>query len=249
MREDGCRVDKIMLTTNSSYTPSGTGPSESSRSGGDTTPPKNVTTLTAINWGSDGHVRLSWTASESADTVYYKVYRSLTSGFTPSGANLIGNVSAGPGTNYYYDLDDSLNGTGLVTYYYVVRAVDDSNNTATGGNQFGIKPRDIVFPEGVNTFEALSHEDGSITLVWTAATPPDFYAYYIYRIEASYPIGEGFPPEEQYLVQTITDNNTLTWLDNESNLHRGLWSAYKIFVADEVGYDDNKYMYAYNLLM
>ncbi len=31
MREDGCVIDKIVLTTNSGYTPSGTGPAESSR--------------------------------------------------------------------------------------------------------------------------------------------------------------------------------------------------------------------------
>jgi hypothetical protein len=40
MREDGFRADKILLTTNANLsTPSGTGPAESERSGGDTPPP------------------------------------------------------------------------------------------------------------------------------------------------------------------------------------------------------------------
>ncbi|NVM56044.1 MAG: hypothetical protein HWN66_20265, partial [Candidatus Helarchaeota archaeon] len=210
---------------------------------GDISPPDNVNDLVAGDWGFGGYIRLAWTAPVNPDIVYFKIYRSITTGFTPNSSNQIGNVSAVAGTNYYYDLNESLiHGT---TYYYQVRAVDESNNTATGGNEASEDPDDNVRPGSVLTFEALSQADGSIRLEWTAVTPPDFSAYKIYRVEfKDFP---GFTPSPANLITIITENTTLTYLDNESDLHVGSWYTYKIFVADEVGYALGNFKYDYNI--
>jgi hypothetical protein len=70
---------------------------------------------------SDTQINLTWNASAATGLSNYKVYRSLSSGFTPSSGNLI----ASPVANSY-------NNTGLTlgtTYYYKVSAV---NNVGEG---------------------------------------------------------------------------------------------------------------------
>src|SRR5262249_28225136 len=70
-------------------------------------------------------LNLSWTAATAncSGPVSYKIYRSTTSGFTPNAGNLIATVS---GTNYS-DAAGLMSGT---TYFYVVRAVDNSNSVS-----------------------------------------------------------------------------------------------------------------------
>jgi len=66
---------------------------------------------------SAGQVSLSWTASSSSCAVNYTVFRSTTSGFTPSVAN---QVASGVSSTSYTD-DTAGGGT---TYYYLVEEVD-----------------------------------------------------------------------------------------------------------------------------
>ncbi|MDX1979536.1 MAG: BACON domain-containing carbohydrate-binding protein, partial [Bryobacteraceae bacterium] len=55
MREDGFRFDKIVLTTNSGYTPSGNGPAESAReTGGASSPVLSLTTTSVVFTGVAG---------------------------------------------------------------------------------------------------------------------------------------------------------------------------------------------------
>ncbi|MFZ3200807.1 MAG: malectin domain-containing carbohydrate-binding protein, partial [Candidatus Acidiferrales bacterium] len=79
---------------------------------------------------SSTEINLSWTASTSSDcTVTYSVFRSTTSGFTPSTSNQVAsNVS---GTTYS---DNGL--ASSTTYYYLVEATDYGNTTAPS-NQAG----------------------------------------------------------------------------------------------------------------
>jgi hypothetical protein len=88
--------------------------------GGDTTPPGQVTGLSATPVSSS-QINLSWNANQQADgVVRYNVHRSTTSPFTPSAQNLV----AQPTTNSYSN-------TGLTastTYYYQVAAVDAAGN-------------------------------------------------------------------------------------------------------------------------
>ena len=91
----------------------------------DLQPPTTPANLTAT--GSPGKVRLAWAAStDNVSVVRYNVYRSTTSGFTLSPANLI----AQPVSNAYLD-----SAVGVGTYYYVVTAEDFSSNVSAPSNQ------------------------------------------------------------------------------------------------------------------
>jgi hypothetical protein len=93
---------------------------------GDTTPPGQVTGLTATVI-SDTQINLGWTASGAGDLNHYDVHRSTTTGFTPA----VGNRIFQPTTNSY-------NNTGLTastTYYYKVAAVDNASNIGTYSTQ------------------------------------------------------------------------------------------------------------------
>jgi len=85
----------------------------------DTTLPAQVTEVT-VNTVSSSQLHVSWKANTEQDLHHYNVYRSTTSGFMPSQADLI----ASPATNSYSD-------TGLTPstiYYYKVTAVDKAGN-------------------------------------------------------------------------------------------------------------------------
>ena len=91
----------------------------------DTTPPTAPTNLTAT--GSVGKASLSWTAStDNVGVTGYNVYRSTTSGFTPSSSNLIGTTT----TTSYTD-----SGLAAGTYYYLVTAHDAAGNPSAPSNQ------------------------------------------------------------------------------------------------------------------
>jgi fibronectin type 3 domain-containing protein len=97
--------------------------------GVDTQPPTAPTNLTATP--STGAVSLTWTAStDNVGVTGYTVYRSTTSGFTPSLANQIGQIS----TTTYSDTSFSTAGT----YYYLVTAQDLAGNTSSPSNQASV---------------------------------------------------------------------------------------------------------------
>jgi len=99
--------------------------SPASVTAGDTTPPTAPTGLTATVNGST--VNLSWTAStDNVGVTGYTIYRSTTSGFTPSAATMLGTST---GTTFA----DS--GTANGTYYYVVTATDGASNNSAPSAQ------------------------------------------------------------------------------------------------------------------
>lgn len=94
--------------------------------GGSTTPPGTPTGLTATPT-SVSKVSLTWSPSTNAWS--YNIYRSLTSGFTPSPSNLVAQGIAG---SPYTD-------TGLThatTYYYVVQAVNGAGTSGASNEAF-----------------------------------------------------------------------------------------------------------------
>jgi Concanavalin A-like lectin/glucanases superfamily/Domain of unknown function (DUF1929)/IPT/TIG domain/Bacterial Ig domain len=87
------------------------------------TPPSNLSATPAI-----GSVSLTWSGStDNVAVAGYTVYRSTTSGFTPTAANKIGQATS---TTY---TDTNLSAAG--TYYYVVTAQDRVGNTSGPSNQ------------------------------------------------------------------------------------------------------------------
>ncbi|MGZ4411105.1 MAG: galactose oxidase-like domain-containing protein [Gaiellaceae bacterium] len=92
----------------------------------DAQPPTAPGSLSATA-GSNGTVGLSWSASsDNIGVTAYDVYRSTTSGFTPSLANRI----AQTGSTSYQDA-----GLATGTYFYVVKAEDAAANLSPPSNQ------------------------------------------------------------------------------------------------------------------
>jgi hypothetical protein len=87
--------------------------------GGDTTPPAQVTGLAVLPSGSS-QLDLSWNAGPESDIDHYDIHRSTASGFAPTAANLIAQTAAASHS------DTGLQA--LTTYYYVVVAVDTAGN-------------------------------------------------------------------------------------------------------------------------
>ncbi len=97
---------------------------EATATGACTLPPTFAGLQTVTNAQNSGcQLDLAWTAatSQCAAGVTYNIYRSTTSGFTPSGVNQI--ATGVTGTTY----QDNVGLTNGVTYYYIVRAVDTLN--------------------------------------------------------------------------------------------------------------------------
>jgi Domain of unknown function (DUF1929)/Malectin domain/Bacterial Ig-like domain/Bacterial Ig domain len=91
----------------------------------DLQPPTAPAGLTATT--GTGSIALSWTAStDNVGVVKYDIYRSTTSGFTPSSSNQIGSSA----TTTYTDTAVSSG-----TYYYLVKAEDAAGNLSAASNQ------------------------------------------------------------------------------------------------------------------
>ena len=106
---------------------------------------------------SASQINLNWTAS-SASGVVYDVFRSTTSGFTPSSANQIATAT---GTSY--------SDTGLAvntTYYYVVEA---SNTSGTSAPASQASATTIAIPAAPANLSATSASSSEVDLSWTAS--------------------------------------------------------------------------------
>jgi chitodextrinase len=117
----------------------------------DTTPPTAPGNLTAS--ASSSSVSLTWSAStDNVGVTRYDVYRSTTSGFTPSAANRIAQPS---GTSY----TDS--GLAAGTYYYKVTAEDAAGNVSAPSTEAtaSIAPPPPPAPPGL--VAAYGFEEGS----------------------------------------------------------------------------------------
>ena len=138
---------EIQLDMSTSITPS------------DAQPPTAPGSLAAN--GALTSASLTWAAStDNVGVVRYNVYRSTTSGFTPSVANRIAQPT---GTSY---TDSGLAGG---TYYYKVTAEDGAGNLSAPSNEASALVGDSTPPSAPGTLNA-SGGIGKATLSWGAAT-------------------------------------------------------------------------------
>lgn len=101
------------------------------RPNADQTPPPAPSNLQTFNNGATS-IALTWGASAAADVYRYDVYRSVT-----SGSGYVKIASTDKSTTSFAD-------TGLQTgtkYYYIVRAVDEANNTSAASNEASAIPQ------------------------------------------------------------------------------------------------------------
>ncbi|HYR22550.1 MAG TPA: dockerin type I domain-containing protein [Chthoniobacterales bacterium] len=93
-------------------------------------------TSTTSNNASTCGITLNWSSATSScplsSTIKYNIYRGTVPDFVPVAANRIASCVAGPG--FYVDTNNVASGN---TYYYIVRAEDNStgNGGACGGNE------------------------------------------------------------------------------------------------------------------
>jgi hypothetical protein len=128
---------------------------------GDTQPPTAPTGLTAT--AQPAGADLSWTASSDNKAVSeYRVFRSTTSGFTPSAANRIARVKTG---TTYAD-----RGVAGGTHFYKVRAVDKAGNLSPASSQVSATVTgDTTAPTVSVTAPTAANVSGTVNVTATAA--------------------------------------------------------------------------------
>jgi beta-galactosidase len=163
----------------------------------------NCTTLPSAPSGlvatasSSSAITLTWTAvtpPANCTISFYNVYRSTTSGFTPSSSN---EIASGITTASYSD-------TGLpnlTTYYFVVEAVDGDGTSPASAQVSAttpVTPPCSTVPSAPTGATATASSSSVIGLSWTAVTPPancTISSYSVYRSTTS-----GFTPGSSNLV-------------------------------------------------
>lgn len=152
---------------------------------------------------SSSAIALSWnTVSPPANCSIssYNLYRSTTSGFTPSSSNLVTSAS---GTTY--------SNTGLpsgTTYYYVVEAVDaDGSSVASTQVSAKTSAACTVVPSAPTGLSASATSSNSIALSWSAVAAPTNCSISSYSVYAS--TTGGFTPSATNLI-TTTAGTTYT---------------------------------------
>jgi beta-galactosidase len=120
-------------------------------------PPGTPGGLTATSV-STSQVNLNWTASSTAGVVY-DIFRSTTSGFTPSSANQIGTAS---GTSYS---DSGLSSN--TTYYYVVEA---SSTAGTSAPSAQVSASTMAIPATPTNLTATAASSSEVDVGWVAST-------------------------------------------------------------------------------
>ncbi len=158
----------------------------------DTTPPSAPSGL-AVN-AAGTTVSLTWNgATDDVGVVRYDVYRGTTAGFTPTGANRIGQ----PGGTTYAD-------AGLVpgTYYYKVTAEDAAGNVSSASSAATATISDTTAPSAPASLTATGGA-GQTTLSWSASTDDVGVARYnVYRSTTS-----GFTPGSGTRIAQPTDTS------------------------------------------
>jgi Malectin domain/Fibronectin type III domain len=155
---------------------------------------------------SSSQINLSWGASSagSSCTVSYNVFRSTTSGFTPSSSNQIASSLAG--TTY---TDSGL--VASTTYYYVVEAVDAAGSSAPSSQASaetlgGSGGTCTTVPSAPGGLTAAASSSSSIAVSWTAVTPPANCTISSYNLYSS--TTSGFTPSSSNLIGPGLANTT-----------------------------------------
>ena len=166
MREDGFVLDKVLVTANSGFTPTSTGPAETVRDTASASSTVPAAPADPVAKGlSENEILLWWTASDGAES--YTVKRSATSGG--------GYVTVAFGLSDRVFSDTNL--TASATFYYVVSAV---NTNGTSGNSVEVYATTLgappAAPTGLSATPAIT--EPRIDLSWTASSGAERYNVY-----------------------------------------------------------------------
>jgi fibronectin type 3 domain-containing protein len=151
---------------------------------------------------SSSQINVSWGASTAGTscTVSYNLFRSTTSGFTPSSSTL---VSSTTGTAYL-----SAGLAASTTYYYVVEAID-SDGASAASNQASAETSAAsctTVPSAPTGLTATASSSSAIGLIWTAVAPPANCTISSYSVYGS--TTSGFTPSSSNLISnTVTSTS------------------------------------------
>jgi hypothetical protein len=178
----------------------------------DTNAPAAPTGLTAT--AGNAQVSLDWDDNTEMDFASYSVYRDTISGEPYT------EIATGVTVSNYTDTGVS-NGTG---YYYVVTAVDHSNNESSDSNEASATPLSTIPPAAPMGLAATAG-DTQVELDWDDNTEVSLASYSVYRDTTS-----GGPYTEIASGVTASDYND-TGLTNETSYY---------YVVTAVDINDNE---------
>jgi len=191
-----------------------------------TTVPSAPGGLAATAVSSSG-INLSWTAvtpPTNCTISSYSVFRSTTSGFTPSSSNQVGTAT---GTTF--------SNTGLTastTYFFKVEAVDAAGSSAASAQASATTSAGsscTTVPSAPAGLTATAASSSGINLSWTAVTPPtncSISSYAVFRSTTS-----GFTPSSSNQIATVTSGTTFS----DTGLTASTTYYYKVEAVDAAG--------------
>ena len=203
MREDGVYIDKVLLTDNPNYTPSGLGPVESAREGGD--PQPNQSPTADFTWEITGGFTVEFTdASTDPDG-------SVNSHFWDFGDN---NTSSEKSPKHTYG--------GAGTYYVKLTVTDDDGATDE------LKDVEVTVSEGnlppsiditVSPGTTVSHGE-AVTFDATGTTDPngDILTYTWYEVEGGSEIEVASGQVYNHTAAASGDTETIRLKVNDGTL-------------------------------
>jgi hypothetical protein len=153
-----------------------------------------------------GAITLGWmavTPPANCSITSYSIYRSTSSGFTPSGSTLI---SSGAVTGTTYTNTDLAPST---TYYYVIEAVDAYGTSAASSQASAQTPKApscAAAPSSPTGLTATASSPTAIGLSWSAAMPPANCTVTSYSIYSS--TTSGFTPSPSNLIASGVSSTT-----------------------------------------
>ncbi|MGB7157340.1 MAG: fibronectin type III domain-containing protein [Tepidisphaeraceae bacterium] len=204
MREDGFIVDKVLVTTNAAFVPTGAGPLESPRSANAPVAPTNLGASTA----SSTQVDLTWTDNSTNETGF-KVYRKEGAGgtytvihTTAANAQAYSDMTAEPGK----------------TYFYRVAAAGESDSTLS--NEASASTPQVT-PAAASGLTATNPTSSSITLNWTDNSGNEsgfkilrkqgaggtYATIFTTAANVTTFLDTNLDPETQYFYQVVTTNS------------------------------------------
>ncbi|MCP4723652.1 MAG: hypothetical protein GY863_01375, partial [bacterium] len=139
---------------------------------------------------------LSWSANSEPDLRQYKIYRSLTPGFTPTALDSVGFVFK-PDTTF-----SDLSLTNGITYYYQIAALDSTAHHSDFSNEVSVTPADLVSPAAPSNLTATGVNE-SIDLVWDLSSETDIEKYILYRSQT-----DGFSPQPSDSLGFVTASDS-----------------------------------------
>ncbi len=171
----------------------------------DLTPPKYPEGLDAL--GEEGRILVSWKMNLELDLSHYDIYKSMEVLGTFDRINKIPIQADQP---FYYDTVY----TGP-TYYYKVKAIDNSGNESEFSNSISGQPADTIPPAPPSNITAII-EDQFVRLKWKAPTDLDLQGYYIYSRRS----------DQKFLrlVSLPLPSDSLEYYDTGYN-QEGLWQG------------------------